>query len=788
MSAPDLTQARRHIELLTGNPDAAVTFQVFDDSPAKDSSRAKVYHGTLADFAPALKAKSAAGCGVFVTVNETDGQGRKAENIIRVRALFVDIDDAEEPAWQLPPSFICRRDPRHLHAYWLVSDGDLAAFAGDQSALIAFYGSDPKPKDLPRVLRLAGFAHQKDPAKPVPYTLSDGSGRTYTRAEILAAHQDPEDLFNSPDPAPVPMDPGAFAAFMDSAQAEPVAAPLPAQPAADDLKARALARLMTVHSVQGNDGSAGLVRAVRLIQSGFGLTGDDGKVLLGKWNAACAHPMWSANEMRHAWGRLLKSPPTKPDTWREMASKGDAAGDFDGEDTATAAELGKGAQPASKVLRLEWFVTVEEKKPDWIWRDHLPKGCTVVLGGRQGGGKGLVTCDIAARITRGDAMPDGMPGTGQPGRVLFVTREDDPAIALKPRLRVAGADMSRVAFTHGDFTDGTPIETMADAAVLIAAEIKRHGFDLVFVDPLGAWVEDDANNGQQIRAVVDPMNRVARETGACICFVAHLRKAPADDPMDAFSGSAQVTAAVRVALLLAAVSDSDRMLSVAKTNFRKPGGPVVFRPVMGSMDPEDPPRLEWRLAGQDDRIAAQATRGGTVQVIPLDKVLPLVPEAHKPFDEVARLAHKALLPDHHRLPLQSVKDAMLGLVEAGQAYEGQGAKGRRTIGRGPAPAADDALDRAVAAWEASPTATVREIAKAAGVSVERAHKARSIARSVVSVRCSEGEAPNAEQSTEHNAAVVCSVPLSPIGGEGHRTNKHSGTEDTPPLAEEGGAA
>lgn len=37
-------------------------------------------------------------CAVFVTINETDLKGRKTENIVRVRALFVDADTPESVA------------------------------------------------------------------------------------------------------------------------------------------------------------------------------------------------------------------------------------------------------------------------------------------------------------------------------------------------------------------------------------------------------------------------------------------------------------------------------------------------------------------------------------------------------------------------------------------------------------------------------------------------------------------------------------------------------------------
>ena len=64
------------------------TFQFFSDGAGK---YAKVVHGSLDEVWPQVLANNTAGrgVGVFVTINETDFQGRSAEHILRPRALFV---------------------------------------------------------------------------------------------------------------------------------------------------------------------------------------------------------------------------------------------------------------------------------------------------------------------------------------------------------------------------------------------------------------------------------------------------------------------------------------------------------------------------------------------------------------------------------------------------------------------------------------------------------------------------------------------------------------------------
>ena len=72
---PNLDEARRFLEVLA--PGEQVTFQTFDDTPAKRGALACTKHGTLEEHEDFLARMNAKGAGVFVTVNATDGKGRK---------------------------------------------------------------------------------------------------------------------------------------------------------------------------------------------------------------------------------------------------------------------------------------------------------------------------------------------------------------------------------------------------------------------------------------------------------------------------------------------------------------------------------------------------------------------------------------------------------------------------------------------------------------------------------------------------------------------------------------
>lgn len=153
------------------DPAGFFTFQTFDESEKKDSSKAKVLHGTFAQHSNQLIQLNKNGAGVFVMVNEGDGichdeakTCRTSKNVIGVRALFVDLDGAPlEPAlnYKLTPSIVIQTSTNRYHAYWLIDDCPLDQFKPLQQALAKQLNGDTAVCDLPRVMRLPGFYHMK---------------------------------------------------------------------------------------------------------------------------------------------------------------------------------------------------------------------------------------------------------------------------------------------------------------------------------------------------------------------------------------------------------------------------------------------------------------------------------------------------------------------------------------------------------------------------------------------------------------------------------------------------
>ena len=157
-------QASRFLSLLALDPAEPQTWQVFRDR-TDATCQPEHRHCTLAAALPWMERSQQAGGGVFWTVQQTDGKGRRAANVTRIRHLFVDCDQGLPERWHVEPACVVESSPGKQHAYWVLADApgtvDAQTFTDAQRRLIAHYGSDPSCKDLPRVLRLPGTTHQK---------------------------------------------------------------------------------------------------------------------------------------------------------------------------------------------------------------------------------------------------------------------------------------------------------------------------------------------------------------------------------------------------------------------------------------------------------------------------------------------------------------------------------------------------------------------------------------------------------------------------------------------------
>ena len=191
-----LSQARRFLKVLGAHlpGDCEYSFQTFDDKKDRKLSRLlRVLHGKFDAHVDELIEVNEQFGGVFVTVNMTNLKGRESKDIVNLRAVFVDDDQgalSEDPSsYKIAPNIIVKT-ANGLHVYWLVDRWtDKKLFAPAQIALAAHFGTDPKIKDLCRVMRLPGFNHHKEEETPVRLLHAETGelGKPYKLKEVTDA-------------------------------------------------------------------------------------------------------------------------------------------------------------------------------------------------------------------------------------------------------------------------------------------------------------------------------------------------------------------------------------------------------------------------------------------------------------------------------------------------------------------------------------------------------------------------------------------------------------------------
>ena len=159
------------------------TFQTFPDKETPTKIPPKILHGSADELFKRLSSLNDQLSGIYSTVNQTNLQGRKTENVVRIRALFCDCDEGDLPTFPVKPSMLIQ-SARGQHAYWILSDDmPFEAFAGVQKAIAQKYNADPKICDLPRVMRVPGFFHHKK--DPFIVKIVECGGETYLWKDVV---------------------------------------------------------------------------------------------------------------------------------------------------------------------------------------------------------------------------------------------------------------------------------------------------------------------------------------------------------------------------------------------------------------------------------------------------------------------------------------------------------------------------------------------------------------------------------------------------------------------------
>ncbi len=224
--------------------------------------------------------------------------------------------------------------------------------------------------------------------------------------------------------------------------------------------------------------------------------------------------------------------------------------------------------PPGRQASVQWASDIRAEKQVWLWEDHIPAGTVSALAGRGGTGKTTYALHLAAQLSRGT-----LPGQhhGNPRPTLLWSGEDAWGPVLVPRLLAAGADMTKIgrlaitsSIDNGEVTPLLPV----DVAPFRDA-ITDSGAALVIIDPIASTMTGDLHREADVRAALDPLARLAEETGTVVMFIRHFGKG-AGNASDKMSGSHAFRDAVR-SVFLFAEDDGRVVITQDKGNYAPPG-------------------------------------------------------------------------------------------------------------------------------------------------------------------------------------------------------------------------
>ena len=224
---------------------------------------------------------------------------------------------------------------------------------------------------------------------------------------------------------------------------------------------------------------------------------------------------------------------------------------------------------------------IEPRQVEWLWYPYIPFGKVTIIDGDPGEGKSMYVLALAALLTRGDPLPLS-DQRHSPMDVIYQNTEDDADDTVVPRFIRAGGDRDRLLF----ISEEKKGLTFADGRLVQA--IRKTKARLLILDPLVSYIGADTalNSANEVRAQFNHLIHAAKETGCAILIVGHMNKTIGVKAMYRTSGSMDIIASARSALVVGRSRNGEpdqRVMAVKKCNLAEKGPSVLFSVGGGSV-------------------------------------------------------------------------------------------------------------------------------------------------------------------------------------------------------------
>jgi hypothetical protein len=221
-------------------------------------------------------------------------------------------------------------------------------------------------------------------------------------------------------------------------------------------------------------------------------------------------------------------------------------------------------------LKLIKMSDIQPEPVEWLWEPYIPRGAISLIQGDGGTGKTTTALAIAAAVSRGDALPNGV--CGEPAAVIVQNAEDSYTRTIRPRLEQSGADCGMIEFIDED----EQALSLSDGRIEDA--IIRTNAKLLIIDPVQAYLGGkNMNTANGVRPLMKQLGTVAARHGCAVLLVGHMNK-KGGAPQYRGLGSIDIYAAARSVMTVGRsnISDDIRVIVHNKSNLSPLGKSQAF--------------------------------------------------------------------------------------------------------------------------------------------------------------------------------------------------------------------
>ncbi|MDU7706304.1 MAG: bifunctional DNA primase/polymerase [Clostridium sp.] len=251
-------------------------------------------------------------------------------------------------------------------------------------------------------------------------------------------------------------------------------------------------------------------------------------------------------------------------------------------------DTGKFRQQKNHSLEMLTMEEVEEKSPEWLITDYIPRYQITTLAGDGGAGKTTIWCDIAAAVSSGNPcfLDAGIPedfSKADPGTVLFFSSEDSAEYTLRSRLRKAGAALENI---HSISLKDERFSDVKFDSPFLERLIEHYRPKLVIFDPIQSFIPPDIQMGQRnaMRSCLNPLIGLGEKYGTTFLVIVHANKQSGVYGRKRIADSADIWDISRSVLMVGDTPEKGvRYLSHEKCNYGMTGDTVLFSIENGSI-------------------------------------------------------------------------------------------------------------------------------------------------------------------------------------------------------------